>query len=478
MSPRPHRLLGALALLVCSHAGLAESAPFDMRQVAAVRDILPGLDDADFVKREAASKRLRDDPTLSVDALGIALAEPNLTAEQSRRLVTAFRERFIASPRPAIGIGFELSPDDPRGVVVNRLNRGLPAIDAGLLQLGDLIVSLNNEPILVPQAPGAEGVAPQAPQFGGRDQFADQNRVINRTISLIQSYDPGDVVTLEVLRLKAPLANPQPPQADAGMAQRRLGLSKTAERERIEVRCPLGLYSNLFNQGQSDPAFLMRAYGEAAMDARLKRLGVAWPGPRPVNALAAILPGTENPPPAFSAKLALGLAGAGEPPQQEQPWAANWNNAGNMAIRAVDAQGRVFVQNGNRMVQMPRGVAVQLMPGRGMEDALAAKQRAAMAVASVAEDAASGAASNKESTVPAASGVSRDLRRLAELQSDLAAAELRLSDSTLDQPSQREAQKRAAELRTAVDHLVRSIQSPGFRAEPTVSAENESGLDR
>jgi hypothetical protein len=475
-------LLGALALLVCSHAGLAESAPFDMRQVAAVRDILPGLDDADFVKREAASKRLRDDPTLSVDALGIALAEPNLTAEQSRRLVTAFRERFIASPRPAIGIGFELSQDDPRGVVVNRLNRGLPAIDAGLLQLGDMVVSLNGEQIMTPQAQAqaqaAAGAAQQAAQFAGRDQFAEQNRAITRTISLIQSYDPGDVVTLEVLRLKAPIANPQPQQADAGMAPRRLNLSKTAERERIEVRCPLGLYSNLVNQGQSDPAFLMRAYGEAAMDARLKRLGVAWPGPRPVNALAAILPGTENPPPAFTAKLALGLAGAGEPPQPEQPWAGNWNNPGNMAIRAVDAQGRVFVQNGNRMVQMPRGVAVQLMPGRGMEDALAAKQRAAMAVASVAEDAASGAASNKESTVPAASGVSRDLRRLAELQSDLAAAELRISDTTLDQPSQREAQKRAAELRTAVDHLVRSIQSPGFRAEPTVSAETDAGLDR
>lgn len=480
----PTRILGVLALALCAHAGSAASVPFNMQQLAQVRELLPQLDDAELANREAATKTLTESPALSVDALGMALAEPGLTPEQQRRLVTAFKARFAASPRPALGIGMEVLPDDPRGVVVNRLNRGLPAIDAGAIHLGDMIVSINGEPTLAPEDAGRAAL---------RDWNFNTNVISARTIALIQSFDPGDEVTFEILRPVQAVQPPPPPDAKPGevpiapipVEQMRLQQNKDTPRERVVVKALLGRFTQLDGTGNRDPENLITLYGRAAMESRLRRLGVNWPGPSPVNAAAAITPGSENPPPAFTAKQALGLAGGGEAPDlQEQPWANAWNGQAGMEFRGIDAQGRVIMRRGNRLVQMPAGVQAAVLPQRaGMVNPLVAKQRANVPnpAPSPSGSDASGASANNASELqaPAATtAMKRDLRRLADLQSELSSAESRLADPALDPPSQREAQRRVSELRSAVEDLLKVMQAPGFRAEPTVSAEPRDGFDR
>lgn len=471
MSPRPHRLLPLIALAACVQGAGAESVPFDVQKTSAVRELLPALDASDFAQREAASNRLRDDATLSIDAIGSMLAEPGLTPEQARRLVTAFRSRFAVSPRPAIGIGFELVPTDPRGVLINRLNRGLPAIDAGLIQLGDLVVSLDGVK-LIPDEPAGQ-VPVEADRNAPPDlqaamaRRANQNRTTNRMISLIQSYDPGDVVTLEILRLTDPSALKVPKEPDPRQpGVLRLTVDPAAPRERILVQAKLGLYANLdpINGGRSDQAYLMQAYGEEAMEARLKRLGVSWPGPQVIDAVAQMRPGSENPPPAFSGKLALGLAGPADAAQgPDRPWNAQMN-----MVRGVDNQGRIFIRAVNGVVQAPAGIDVRLIPQ------LATKQRPSQPSGSEAGAQGTGDAV----ALGTGTAIKRDLARLAELQSELARADALLADRTLDAPSQREAQKRAAELRAEVDALTSALRTPQYRFEPTVSAETEDALTR
>lgn len=500
MSPRPTRSLGAftavlaptLALVLSCSAGLAASAPFNLEQVAEVRAILPQLDDADFAKREAATKVLQESPTISLDAVGMAFAEPNLSPEQARRLVTAFKARFAASPRPALGIGPSLLPDDRRGVFVNRVVQGLPAVDEKLIRVGDLIVSINGEKT-VPELPGNPlRVDPRS-----------ENARDSQTIAIIQSFDPGDEVTLEILRpLKVSnldprdgVKQPNAPGAGGGGAggigqplQVSQFPNKDTPRERVLVKARLGDLKQLEGDGRTNTAAMLSLYGRAAMEFRLRRLGVTWPGASPVNAAAAINPGSEFPPPAFIAKQALGLAGGGEAPDlQEAPWANNWDAvaqravAGGMEFQRIDAQGRIIMRRGNALVQLPAGVQAAVLPQRaGRVNPLVAKQQLsnARSAPSPAGQSAVGTTGLTEvEATAAASGVRRDLLRLAELQSDLASAESRLSDPTLDPSAQREAQRRIAELRTAVADLLRVVQSPNGNAAPTVSAEPADGLD-
>lgn len=491
MSPRPTRSLGAftavlaptLALVLSCSAGLAASAPFNLEQVAEVRAILPQLDDADFAKREAATKVLQESPTISLDAVGMAFAEPNLSPEQARRLVTAFKARFAVSPRPALGISMDLLPDDRRGIVVSQAIRGLPAVDEKHVRVGDMIVSINGEQP-VPNMPEEEIQA--LPRRA--------NAAVARTIALIQSFSPGDEVTLEILRpVELPKVNAQDPANQAGgVNDQPLRMSqfqnKDTPRERVIVKAKLGELNQLRDQSRANPDTIFTLYGRAAMEFRLRRIGVTWPGTSPVNAAAAINPGSEIPPPAFIAKQALGLAGGGEAPDlQEAPWANNWDAvaqravAGGMEFQGIDAQGRIIMRRGNALVQLPAGVQAAVLPQRaGRVNPLVAKQQLSntRGTSLPAGQSAVGTTGPTETeATAAATGVRRDLLRLADLQSELASAVSRSADPSLDPSAQREAQRRIAELRTAVEDLLRIVQSPNGNAAPTVSAEPADGLD-
>lgn len=491
-----------LALLaVCGVAwgvgsGVASSATPVPEQLAEVRGILPGLESGDFAVREAASKRLREDPTLDTDAIGMAMAEPGVSAEQAQRLMTAYRGRFMLSARPALGIGLSMAPDDDRGIVVSQLTRGLPAIDAGLLQWGDIIVSLDGAKTVVSD--------PSLPR-PVREQIA-----LARTISLIQSYRPKETVTLEILRLKDPAAalaaagvgvradgQPAPPaEAGPGLPRRDevMKLRREFERERIEVRVPLGYYADLAGPRlrggaaveqagivPQDFSYLMQQYGEAAMEARLNRMGVRWPGGAAFDAASKIEEAHALPPPAYTARLALGLDGAGIDPaaQDSRTFAARQG----LAFAGVDQAGRQLFRAPNGMVHIPRGVQVQLLPGRppAVEDGRGGRRAGAGVGAAGGVEASQAAASGdpvgQPSDLIAPSvdpAVERGLARLATLTSELARAEQRAGDPKLDPPTQREAERRAAELRRAVEALVDAV-SKGGAGTPTAEADGEAG---
>lgn len=379
--PRRDRTLTARAwcLALLAAPGWSLASAFVPEDLAAVRELLPSLESADYGVREAASKRLREDPRLALDAIGVAMADPGIGPEQAQRLVTAFKARFALSPRPALGIGLDLPEGEDRGIIVVELNRGLPAIDAGLLEWGDIIVALDGAKTVVSD--------PALPA-GMRQQLA-----LNRTISLIQSYQPGESVLLEILRLKdreavlrGPAPEPRQPGEGAGAeepapqgVQRELGrmdaalLKRSMPRERIEVRVPLGYYADLRNRGMvgggfgagggpaPDFSFLIQSYGEAAMEARLNRLGVKWPGGTPFDAVSKIAEGHAAPPPVFTGRSALALDGAGHDPALAQGVGAFAPREG-LVFQGIDREGRQLFRAGNGVIAVQQGVQVRLLP--------------------------------------------------------------------------------------------------------------------
>lgn len=483
-------------------------AAFVPEQLAVVREMMPALESADFETRVSASKRLHEDPRIDLDAIGAAMAEPGVTPEQAQRLMSAFKAKFALGARPALGVGLALPTDDDRGIAIVELNRGLPAIDGGLIQWGDLLVALD----------GAKTVVSDP----GLPQVVRQQMALDRTISLIQSYRPGETVTLEILRLKdrtdllrerAALwrqagdgaaaeaareehgAEPRDgldgggaradqgvvPEVDAVRFQRediRL-LKPTQQRERIEVRVPLGYYADLApvraNRVDANQNFpnLIGYYGEAAMQARLNRLGVRWPGSTPIAAAERIDPGHALAPPAYTARLALGLDGAGHDPAAQD--SRSFGSRYGLVFQGVDQAGRQIFRAPNGLVHVPRGLDVQVIPGRPpAADAVGARRVGGPGAAPAgAGDGSLGAGTGEPGGAPMEVGlgvdpaVGRGLARLAQLTSELARAERHADDPSLDPPTQREAERRAAELRRAVADLVDAVSKgqagrPGF----------------
>ncbi|MBN8646195.1 MAG: PDZ domain-containing protein [Planctomycetes bacterium] len=440
-----------------------DTVPFNADQLPRVRALLPDLNADDFAKREAASTALRDDVTLSLDSIGMAFAEPSLTAEQRQRLMTAFRARFSSSPRPAVGIGFGVPGDDNRGVLINSVNRGFPSVDAGIIKLGDIIVSLNGH-ALVSEDPNLT--------WEQRDALARAT-----TIALIQSHDPGDMVPAVVLRLTEPGVKLQEP-VDFRM---RGVADKAWARERVEVKLPLGRYDTLPAARGYDPSVLLRLYGETAMDHRLRRLGVAWPGAQPIRALQHMDQALVNLPMAANAPLALALTGAGfQPGPMNTNWiAANlgrnlvvqdrlnqraFMNVGQVVVQDRMNPGRLVVREQRAQVRFPENVNVRVLRG------VAAQREAESALSGASAPAPADASDTLTSEVR---GLVRDLKRLSELRAELTAAEARAANPALDQPSQREAENRARTLRESIDALETVIRVPGLRAEPTASTEGD-----
>jgi len=97
-------------------------------------------------EREQASEAILaigDDST--DERIKARLSRQDLSTEQRHRLVDALCRRIVERPRGAIGITMDTFRRDGRGVHVRDLVRGMPAAD--VLRVGDLIESINDEPI-------------------------------------------------------------------------------------------------------------------------------------------------------------------------------------------------------------------------------------------------------------------------------------------------------------------------------------------
>lgn len=100
--------------------------------------LLKDLDADDLATREEATRALATNTTLTMNELEALLGRPGLSPEQTTRLLTAARDRFVRSPRAALGVQFENPAAGP--VVIARTFERFPA--AGMLKAGDEIVAV------------------------------------------------------------------------------------------------------------------------------------------------------------------------------------------------------------------------------------------------------------------------------------------------------------------------------------------------
>lgn len=104
-------------------------------------DLVTDLGSDDIAEREDAMRILSEDQTLTLSQLEGLLKRTDLSAEQRCRINQAAKQRFMTSPRPALGVQFDNRLPDR--VVIERIYDKFPAL--GLLEPGDMIVSCNGE---------------------------------------------------------------------------------------------------------------------------------------------------------------------------------------------------------------------------------------------------------------------------------------------------------------------------------------------
>lgn len=124
---------------------------WDAQTVAAVRlsshdlSAVAELDSREFVRREAASTKLRAN-SVTADVIFAILLKAQLSVEQRERLLTIAQEKVLALPRGALGLRMQPSGDvrNP-GVEVLLLLPGMPA--ERVLKIGDRIERIDGQPL-------------------------------------------------------------------------------------------------------------------------------------------------------------------------------------------------------------------------------------------------------------------------------------------------------------------------------------------
>lgn len=174
----------AAGVLPCTGAiappsAAATSGAAKRAAAAAVRELMKGLDSDSFKERQSALAKLRQDHNITLAAIEEVLSEltrdKSLTPEQGLRLHSAAFERFVASPRAAMGVQFSFQDVSNEGVEINAPIEGFDS--AKVLQAGDIIKEIDGRLI-----------------FNQSDMRA-----------AIVSYAPGDLVTLKLTREGMPL---------------------------------------------------------------------------------------------------------------------------------------------------------------------------------------------------------------------------------------------------------------------------------
>jgi PDZ domain len=139
---------------------------------------VPKLDSDDYAEREKASELIGSDEGVSLSLIEKRLTDAArpLTPEQSLRLSEAGLKHFANSQRGAMGVSFALSDNALDGVKVGGAVDGFDS--KRVLRPGDVIREMDGVSLAL----------------------NDQMRSRGLIIALIVSHDPGDEVTLDLLR--------------------------------------------------------------------------------------------------------------------------------------------------------------------------------------------------------------------------------------------------------------------------------------
>jgi hypothetical protein len=176
-------------------------------------DVIDQLGSDDLAERERASELLANVAMWDEAILAKACELPGVCAERRSRLRAAIYERFLNSPRPAVGITMGAAATS--GILVERLQPGFPA--GRVLRARDEILVIGGVDL--------------------RPTKSDQKPLM----AAIASFDPGDTVDLMVLR----------------------------EGREIDLQIELGSFDDLNQQVRARPDDVMRH----ALELRMSRLG-------------------------------------------------------------------------------------------------------------------------------------------------------------------------------------------------------------
>lgn len=186
MSGLPALGLAAAIASMCGTASAQNQAEDASPQPPAQpADLAGGLDllieelaSPDFLTRERATVRIRDDRSIRLGDIEALLTSRQLPLEAHSRLVTIARERFATSPRAAMGVQFDLTTLRDR-IVIEQTFAPFPCHT--ILEPGDIVIE-------------ADGI----PLTSGTARPLIQGLIISR--------DPGDTMKLVVRRGKEKLS--------------------------------------------------------------------------------------------------------------------------------------------------------------------------------------------------------------------------------------------------------------------------------
>lgn len=143
---------------------------------AAFDELVAQLNSPDLSVRELATTVLGKDARVSLAGIESAMASPSLTPEQRARLETASWTRFLNGPRGALGVSFDQSQGrNTDGVPIMATIEGFEANE--ILQPGDVIHAMDGVRVF---------------------DFPDSRR-------MILSHNPGETITLQIMRKGEPL---------------------------------------------------------------------------------------------------------------------------------------------------------------------------------------------------------------------------------------------------------------------------------
>jgi hypothetical protein len=202
---------------VAQRGEMSDDAIKGLRDIAAgdltLGEVIDQLGSDDIAERERASDLLANVAMWDEDILAKACELPEVCAERRARLRNAIYERFINTPRPAVGI--TMGNNAISGILVTGLQKGFPA--AGVLREGDEILVIGG----VDLRPTSNNQAP--------------------LMAAIASFDPGDTIDLMVLR----------------------------DGREIDLQIELGSFDDLGQQARARPDDVM----QRALALRMHRLG-------------------------------------------------------------------------------------------------------------------------------------------------------------------------------------------------------------
>ncbi len=308
-------------------AGLPGHNPGVPGTIEGMTGLITRLDSESWAEREEAFRELQAHPAATEDRLAALAKDEAFSLEQRRRLAGAVRERFINSPRGAIGIQFAPGTST-EPAIIDEARPNFPAGQLGLLRAGDRIDAVDG----IELAPKPD---PNAPVVRARAVFNMNDPVRQKLISYVVSRNPGDQITL---RIRRPIG---PARLDAGNNLNAMAgdAPPPLEFETLEVRVPLGSYDDLH------PVPAQRQ--QVALQ--------AWPN------RAAKLGLSDMDPPLITSNLDPDVWNRARPRSQYPP-----SIAGD-ARPAGLLPGRVELNRGNQFAQAlkfdPKGGAVQIVAG-------------------------------------------------------------------------------------------------------------------